>query len=152
MLKKKFRALASLLLALMLVSLAIIPAFAAEKSVNGCSHSDFYYVYECQVSWYQYYNQTQHKHYYGDRYVCTKCGAHKVVIIPSLTETAQHSYGALQYIRSDHSSSNPANHYYIRQRICPVCNGAYETHTYSTGCTSSGCVDPQGFGPTPVTE
>lgn len=146
---KRTRALVSLLLALLLVATAILPAFAGENSVKNCNHQ---YAWECQVSWSQYYNQSYHKNYTGNRFVCVFCGVRYVETIEALTQTEAHSYGALQYIRSDHSSSNPANHYYVKQRICPVCYGAYETHTYSTGCTSSGCVDPQGFSPIPVTE
>lgn len=145
---KKTRVLA-LLLALMLVATAILPAFASVTVSKGCSHQ---YAWDCQVSWTQYYDQSYHKHYVGDRWVCTKCGARYVETIPSLTRTEAHSHGEPHFIHSDHSSPNPAKHYYVEQRICPVCNGAYETRAYPTGCTSSACVDPQGFGPIPVTE
>ncbi len=147
---KRARALASLMLALLLVASAILPAFAGENSVTSCNHTNRAYI--GQVTWSQYYNQSYHKVYTGEKFECNDCGTVFVVTNYALTQTAAHSYGALQYIRSDHSSSNPANHYYVKQRICPVCHGAYETHTYSTGCTSSGCVDPQGFSPIPVTE
>lgn len=85
----------------------------------------------------------------GDLLQCSKCGAKVGVAANSTLSSGHHERSEYS---SDHSSSNPAKHMYVKIYRCKECLYITDRKSGFTGCTASGCREYQSIKPVPVTE
>ena len=139
--KKLAKIFLCLTLALMMSLSLMVPTFA-----NYCSHE--YYTTESE--WYTDNGALTHTKHYQTATRCKKCNYKKAGV--EQTSPENHSASRYAYSSSNHSSSNPANHYCIKKLLCEKCPHAFTSDRVSTGCTASGCREYQSVNPVPVTE
>lgn len=130
--------------ALMMSLSLMVPAFAA----GTCNHS-FKRVIVGTYVWYDNITSMGHQWNKGDLLQCSKCGAKVGVAANSTLSSGHHERSEYS---SDHSSSNPAKHMYVKIYRCKECLYITDRKSGFTGCTASGCREYQSIKPVPVTE
>lgn len=142
--KKLAKIFLCLSLALMMSLFLMVPAFAA----GTCNHS-FKRVIVGTYVWYDNITSMGHQWNKGDLLQCSKCGTKVGVAANSTLSSGHHERSEYS---SDHSSSNPAKHMYVKIYRCKECLYITDRKSGFTGCTASGCREYQSIKPVPVTE
>ena len=111
--KKLAKIFLCLTLALMMSLSLMVPAFAA----GTCNHS-FKRVIVGTYVWYDNITSMGHQWNKGDLLQCSKCGTKVGVAANSTLSSGHHERSEYS---SDHSSSNPAKHMYVKIYRCKEC-------------------------------
>lgn len=140
--KKLAKIFLCLSLALMMSLSLMVPAFAADT----CVHS--FRVIKNDYEWCDQITSTSHRRHVGKLVRCSKCGREEGREAYA-TVTEGHVPGAITYT-SNHSASNPAKHSYTKIIHCKYCKCVSDRKFGFTGCTASGCREPQSVNPIPA--